>query len=103
MSFIKNMQEHDLALLQTLDGQYIIYTPKQGNPRVIDGMLQEHTQIIPGGHIEVIATHPVLSVRSIDLPEVQTGDKIAVDNNNYRVAVIRPSNEGIIELILERL
>ena len=103
MSFIKNMIEHDLSLLQTLDGQYIIYTSKQGNPRIIDGMLQEHTQMIPGGHIEVVATHPVLSVRSIDLPEVQTDDQISVDNDNYRVAVIRPSNESIIELILERL
>ncbi len=103
MSFVKNMAEHDLSLLQTLDGQYILYTPKKGSPRVIDGMLQEHTQMIPGGNVEIVTTHPVLSVRSIDLPEVQTGDKIAVDNKTYEIAVIHPSNEGIIELVLEKL
>jgi len=103
MSFIKNMQDHDLALLQTLDGQYIVYTPKLGSPKVIDGMLQEHTQMIPGGNVEIVATHPVLSVRNVDLPDVQIGDLIAVDSQSYEVAVIRPDNEGIVELVLERL
>ncbi len=103
MSFIKNMMEHDLSLLQALDGQYILYTPKIGSPRVIDGMLQEHTQMIPGGNVEIVSTHPVLSVRSVDLPEVQTGDLIAVDSHSYEVAVIRPSNEGIVEIVLEKL
>ena len=103
MSFIKNMQEHDLALLQTLDGQYIMHLPKQGKPRIIDGMLQEHTQMVPGGNVEIVATHPVLSVRNVDLPDVQIGDLIAVDSKSYEVAVIRPDNEGIVELVLERL
>lgn len=103
MSFIKNMQEHDLSLLQTLDGQYIVHLPKQGNPRVIDGMLQEHTQMIPGGNVEVVSTHPVLLVRSIDLADIQVGDKITVDNKTYEIAVIRPDNEGITEITLEKL
>ena len=103
MSFIKNMQDHDLALLQTLDGQYIVHTSKSGKMRVIDGMLQEHTQMIPGGNVEVVATHPILSARSIDLEDVNIGDKIAVDSQTYEVAIIRPDNEGIIELVLEKL
>ncbi len=103
MSFIKNMMDHDLALLQTLDGQYIVYTPKTGSPRVIDGMLQEHTQMVYGQSVDVVATQSVLSVRSIDLPDIQTGDKIAVDSQTYEIAIIRPDNEGIIELVLEKL
>ena len=66
-------------------------------------MLQEHTQMIPGGNVEVVATHPILSARSIDLEDVNIGDKIAVDSQTYEVAIIRPDNEGIIELVLEKL
>ncbi len=103
MGFVKNMQEHDLTLLQTLDGQYIVHTSRSGKMRVIDGMLQEHTQMIPGGNVEVVATYPVLSARTIDLDDVNIGDKIAIDSQTYEVAVIRPDNEGIAELVLEKL
>ncbi len=64
MSFIKNMMEHDLSLLQTLDGQYILYTPKHGSPRVIDGMFQERVAFIPGGHIEIVSTEAILSINA---------------------------------------
>jgi hypothetical protein len=103
MSFVKNMQDHDLALLQTLDGQYIIYTPKQGKPRVIDGMLQTRAALIPGWSIEMISTETILQVRAIDSHDMQVGEKIAVDNNTYEIASIRPDNEGITELVLEKL
>lgn len=103
MSFISDMQERDLALLQTLDGRLIIYTPGGGLPRNIIGMLQEFTEIVNQGSVDVMATHPVLSARSIDIPEIATDDGIAVDGVNYKVSSIRPDNEGIIELILEKL
>lgn len=103
MSFVKNMQDHDLALLQTLDGQYIIYTPKQGNPRVIDGMLQTRASLIPGGHVEIVTTETILQVRAVDGNDMQVGEKIAVDNNTYEIASIRADNEGITELVLEKL
>ncbi len=103
MGFVKNMMEHDLALLQTLDGQYIIYTSKQGKPRVIDGMLQTRAALIPGGSIEMISTEIILSVRAIDSHDMQVGEKIAVDNNTYEIASIRPDNEGITEVSLEKI
>ena len=103
MSFIKNMIEHDLTLLQTLDGQYIIHTPKQGKSKVIDGMLQERTAFAPGGYVEVVSTEVTLSMRSVDSTDMQTGDKIAVDDKTYEIAVIRPETEGITEFVLERL
>ena len=62
MGFVKNMIDHDLSLLQMLDGQYIIYTPKIGLPRVIDGMLQEKAIFIPGGHVEIVTNQTILSV-----------------------------------------
>lgn len=103
MSFIKNMMDHDLALLQTLDGNYILYTSKQGDKRVIDGMIQMRSAFIPGGHVEMVSTETALHMRAIDSYEMQVGDKITVDSNIYEIAVIKPSNEGIVELILERL
>ena len=103
MSFIDDMQERDLSLLQTLDGRVISYTPNGGIARTIFGMLQEFTQLVDGGSVEVVATHPVLSVRSVDIPEIATDDAITVAGVNYKVVTIRPDNEGIIELILEKL
>jgi len=103
MSFMKNMQEHDLSMLQALDGEYILYTSKQGKQRVIDGMLQIRGSFIPGGTVEMVATESVLSVRSIDAQDMQVGDKIAVDDKAYEIAAIRPQMEGISELVLERL
>lgn len=100
---MKKMIDHDLSLLQTLDGQYIIHISKGGKMRVIDGMLQEHTQMIPGGNVEVVATHPILSARSVDLEGVKIGDKITVDSQDYQISIIHPDNEGIIELVLEKL
>ena len=97
------MMEHDLTLIQTLDGQYIIYTPKQGKPRVIDGMLQERASFIPGGSVEMVSTEAILSVRSVDSIDMQAGEKIAVDSQTYEIAVVRADNENITELVLEKL
>ena len=102
-SFIDDMQERDLSLLQTLDGREITYTPKGGMPRIIPGMFQEFTELVDGDSVDIVATNPVLSVRSIDLPCPETGDIVEIDGIEYEVAVIRPDNEGIIELILEKL
>jgi len=103
MSFMKNMIEHDLSMLQALDGEYILYTSKQGKQRVIDGMLQTRASFIPGGSVEMMATEVTLSVRSVDAQDMQIGDKIAVDAQTYEIAAIRPDNEGIVEIVLERL
>lgn len=103
MAFIEDMQERDLALLQTLDGREVTYAPDGGSPRVISGMLQEFSELTSGETVDVVVTSPVLSVRSIDIPEIQTGDQFTVDGQDYEVAVIRPDNEGITELMLEKL
>lgn len=103
MSFIKNMQDHDLSLLQALDGEYILYTSNRGKQRVVDGMLQTRTAFIPGGHVDMVTTETVFHIRSIDSHDMQVGEKIAVDSNTYEIASIRPDNEGIAELVLERV
>ena len=103
MGFVKNMMEHDLALLQTLNGEYILYTSKQGKQRVIDGMLQTRTSFIPGGHVEMVTTETILHIRSVDSSDMQVGEKIAVDNNTYEIASIRPETEGITEVFLEKI
>ena len=103
MTFIDDMQERDLMLLQSLDGRAITYTPDGGITRSISGMLQEFIEIVNQGSVDVMATHPVLSVRSVDIPEIATDDAITVAGVNYKVVNIRPDNEGIVELILEKL
>jgi len=103
MAFIEDMQERDLALLQTLDGREITYTPDGGSPRVISGMLQEFSELTGGETVDVVVAKPVLSVRTIDIPEIQAGDSFTVGGNDYEVAVVSPDNEGITELILEKL
>lgn len=103
MSFMKNMQEHDLSLLQALDGAYILYTSALGKQRVIDGMLQTKTSFASGGYSEMVITETMLNVRAIDSYGMQVGEKIAVDSNTYEIASIRPDNEGITELVLEKI
>ena len=97
------MIDHDLSLLQTLDGQYIIHTSKQGVIRVIDGMLQTRSAFIPGGSVDMISTETVLHIRAVDAHDMQIADKIAVEDQTYEIAVIRPDNESICEIILEKL
>jgi hypothetical protein len=103
MTFINDMQERDLSLLQTLDGREGTYTPSMGVPRVISGMLQEFTELTGGETVDVVVTNPVLSVRTIDIAEIQVGDQFTIDSQLYEVAVTRPDNEGITELTLEKL
>lgn len=103
MPFIEDMRERDLALLQALDGREVAYTPLIGVPRVISGMLQEFTELTGGESVDVVVSNPVLSVRTVDIPEIQTDDRFSIDNQDYEVAVIRPDNEGITELMLEKL
>lgn len=103
MSFIKNMQEHDLSLLQALDGEYVLYTSSQGFTRVIDGMLQTRTAFASGGYAEMVTTETILQIRVMDSQNMQIGEKIAVDNQTYEIAAIRPETEGITELLLEKL
>lgn len=103
MPFIEDMQERDLALLQALDGREVVYTPQVGVPRIIAGMLQAFSELIGGESIDVVVAAPVLSVRTDDIPEIQVGDTFEIDSQDYEVAVIRPDNEGITELMMEKL
>ena len=103
MPFIEDMQERDLALLQTLDGREIVYTPDGGSPRTVSGMLQEFTELTGGETVDVVVAKPVLSVRTIDIPEIQAGDIFTIDSQGYEVAVVSPDNEGITELMMEKL
>jgi len=103
MAFIDDMQERDLALLQALDGREVTYTPDGGVPRVISGMLQAFTELTGGETVDVVVSSPMLSVRTIDIPEIQVGDQFTIDAQDYEVAVTRPDSEGITELTLEQL
>lgn len=103
MPFIEDMQERDLALLQALDGREVTYAPDGGSSRIISGMLQEFTELTGGETVDVVVAKPVLSVRTIDIPEIQAGDIFTIDSQDYEVAVVSPDNEGITELMMEKL
>lgn len=103
MPFIEDMQERDLALLQALDGREVTYTPDGGSPRIVSGMLQEFAELTGGETVDVVVAKPVLSVRTLDIPEIQAGDIFTIDSQDYEVAVVSPDNEGITELMMEKL
>jgi hypothetical protein len=103
MTFMDDMHGHHLTLLNALDGREVTYTPDGGTPRVLSGMLQAFSELVGGESVDVVVNNPVLSVRTQDIPEIQTGDQFTVDGKDYEVAVIRPDSEGITELILEAL
>ena len=103
MSFIEDMHDHHLSLLESLDGREVTYTPQGGLPRTISGMLQEFSELTAGETVDMVISTPILSARSIDIPEIQTGDQFSVLGQDYEVAVIKPDNEGITELMLEKL
>lgn len=103
MPFIDDMAQHDLSLLEKLDGRVVTYTPDGGSPRTLSGMLQEFTEMVGGESIDVVGSNPILSVRTADIPEIATGDQISVGGQDYEAQVIRPDSEGITEIILEKL
>lgn len=103
MAFIDDMQERDLALLQALDGREVIYTPVDSMPRTISGMLQAFTEMTGGETVDVVVAKPMLSVRTIDIPDIQTDDQFTIDGQDYQVVVISPDSEGITELTMEKL
>jgi hypothetical protein len=103
MPFIDDMHSHHLTLLNALDGREVTYTPTGGTPRVLSGMLQAFSELSSGESVDVVVAQPVLSVRTADVPELQTGDQFSVDGQDYEVAVIRPDSEGITEIMLEKL
>lgn len=53
--------------------------------------------------MDVVISSPVLSVRTQDIPEIAVGDQFTIEAVDYEVAVIRPDEEGITELTLEKL
>lgn len=103
MAFIEDMQAHHLSLLEKLDGREVVYTPLVGVPRVLSGMLQSFSELAGGETVNVVVTNPILSVRTNDIPEITVGDQFSVDGQDYEVSVIQPDNEGITELMLEKL
>ena len=103
MSFLDDMRLHDLALLETLDGRVVTYTPEGGSSRVLSGMLQAFSELVGGDTMEGGVNHPVLSLRTIDIPEIAVGDQFEINAQDYEVAIIKPDSEGITELILEKL
>ena len=103
MSFLDDMRLHDLALLETLDGRVVTYTPDGGSPRVLSGMLQAFSELVGGETIDLVVNQPVLSLRTMDIPEIAVGDRFSIDSQTYEVAVIKPDSESITELLLEKL
>lgn len=103
MAFIEDMQGRDLALLQMLDGRIITYTPDGDTPRVIAGMFQAFSEAVGGETVDVVVNNPILSVRTMDVPELAVGDVFAIDGQDYEAAVIRPDSEGITEIMMEQL
>lgn len=103
MSFLDDMHGHHLSILESLDGREVTYTPDGGSPRIIVGMLQEFSELVDGESVDLVSSRPVLSVRTTDIPEIQTGDQFQIDGQDYAVQIIRPDNEGITEIIMERL
>ena len=103
MSFIEDMDNHHLSILDMLDGREVIYTPDGELPRVVSAMMQEFSELREGETVNIVVTNPILSIRSLDIPEITLGDHFNVDGQDYEVAIIRPDNEGITELTLEKL
>ena len=103
MSFLDDMRLHDLALLETLDGRVVTYTPDGGSPRVLSGMLQAFSELVGGETIDLVVNQPVLSLRTMDIPEIAVGDQFSIDSQDYEVVVIKPDSESITELLLEKL
>ena len=98
---MEDMHAHHLTIMNALDGREVTYTPTGGTPRVLSGMLQAYSELVGGESVDVVVNDPVLSVRTQDIPEIQTGDRFTVGGKEYEVAVIRPDSEGITELTLE--
>ncbi len=103
MAFIDDMQERDLALLQALDGRDILYSHQGHTLSLIKGMFQNFSELTGGETVDVVVSSPVLTVRSVDVPRATCGDFVLVDDITYEVVVVRPDNEGMIELILQEL
>ena len=101
MTFLQDMDQHHLAIMDKLDGREVIYTPQDGSPQTITGLFQNYTEMLGSDNVDIVSSQPVLSVRTIDVPNIQTGDHIEIDGASYSIAVIRPDSEGITEIILE--
>lgn len=107
MGFIDDMADHHLSILDRLDGREITYTPlgtpNGGASRVLSGLFQAYSELTGGESVDVVISSPVLSVRTQDIPEIAVGDQFTIEAQDYEVAVIRPDEEGITELLLEKL
>jgi glutamate dehydrogenase/leucine dehydrogenase len=103
MPFINDMHSHHLSIFEMLDGREVIYAPDGGSPRALSAMLQEYSEIYGGESVDIISSKPVLSARTADIPEIQTGDVFEIDGASYEAQAIRPDSEGITELTLEKL
>jgi hypothetical protein len=103
MSFISDMENRDLAILQALDGREVTYIANDKEPRTISGLFQQFSETKQGESVDIIGAQPILSVRSSDIPEIANGDKFTIDNTTYKVTVILPDSEGMTEIIMEKL
>ena len=101
MTFLQDMDQHHLAIMDKLDGREVIYTPQGGSPHTIIGLFQNYTEMLGSDNVDIVSSQPVLSIRTIDVPNIQTGDQIEIDGTSYSIAVIRPDSEGITEIMLE--
>ncbi len=103
MGFIDDMADHHLSILDRLDGREITYIPNGGASRVLSGLFQAFSELTGGESVDIVISSPVLSVRTQDIPEIAVGDQFIIEMVDYEVAVIRPDEEGITELMLEKL
>jgi hypothetical protein len=100
MSFIEDIELHNISLLRKLDGRKFLYTPRGGRSRIIDGILQESSEFASGQSVNIVVSHMMLSVRSCDVLGIMVGDEFSFGTRNYEVSIIRPDSGGITELTL---
>lgn len=100
MGFVDNFNSHLDSMLEGL-GEEAIYTPDGGSPVTIRGIFDSAYVAIEGESVQITGTSPRFTCKSSDIPNIQTGDALAIYSKNYSVVEVQPDGAGVTQILLE--
>ena len=70
-----------------------------GSSSTITALLQtDYLMEDVGGEIGVETSTPIITARSVDVPNIVQGDTIAISGTTYTIVEVRPDGEGMTKM-----
>lgn len=95
MGFRENFAAIDTAIFSAL-GDTVTWTPAGGAAvSVLAFFENQYYESNAGGYAEAVGTRPMVTFKTVDVPNIARGDAVAFGGVNYALKTLEPTSDGL--------